>query len=49
MPRVTVSSFGSEIDRAQIKYCALFVDFTEFQFDTQRESYDEFTKVTSFR
>ena len=49
MPRVTISSFGSEIDREKTTVYEISIAFTEFQSDTQRESYDDFTKVTSLR
>ena len=49
VPRVTVSLFGSEIDRVKIAAVHSLPLFIEFQSDTQRESYVKFTKVTSLR
>ena len=46
VPRVTVSTFGSEKFIQETTLCHFSVLLTKFQSDPQRESYDDFPQVT---
>ena len=49
MPRVTISTLGSETDTQQTTIGLLLSLFTKFESDAPRESYDNFPKVSSLR
>ena len=48
-PRVTVSSFSSEIDSQETKVRLIATNFKTLQSDAQRESYEDFPTITSLR